>query len=320
MSERRFIAAALWVLLSAASPAAAQAAPTKTPPVLLALQDRVQSVVAVAVPATVGIEVGRARGSGAIVSADGLILTAAHVFEEPGRPARVILHDGRVLRGITLGKQDRADYGMLRILGDRTDWPHVAIGDSDAIERGQLCLATGHPGGVLEERPPVVRLGLVTGTRGPFLRTSCVINSGDSGGPLFDLTGKLIGIHSRIRTRETQNYHVPVSRAVRNWERLVAGERWDDGEGEYPAGPWLGVRVRSAEGRVEIERIEQGGPASGSALRVGDVLHAFDGAPIADVDALLEQIRGRSPNESVTLRVLRDGKELDVKIVLGVKP
>jgi serine protease Do len=221
---------------SSPSPPAALAAPApsgtdphtpKSLEELKALEERVKRVVAKVIPATVGVQVGSARGSGVIVSPDGLVMTAGHVVGKPNLPATFFFADGRTAKGTTLGVYETADAGLMKIT-EGSPWPAVEQGSSTTLEVGSWCVATGHPLGYQPGRPPVVRVGRVLRVRSGSIQSDCPLVAGDSGGPLFDLDGKLIGIHSRIGGAIEQNLHVPVDIFKEHWQRLLKGDAWED--------------------------------------------------------------------------------------------
>src|SRR5262249_45555918 len=160
-------------------------------------------------PAVVGIRLGQHQGSGIIVTKDGFVLTAGHVSGEPGKTATVIFPDGKELKAKTLGKNGGIDSGMMKIATEG-EYPFVEMGKSDPIKKGDWVLAIGHPGGFRTNRTPVVRVGRVLQATSLFLRSDCTLVGGDSGGPLFDMRGQVVGIHSRIGDGSiTANIHVP---------------------------------------------------------------------------------------------------------------
>jgi hypothetical protein len=192
---------------------------------LRAIEKQVQAVVAKVMPAVVGVRIGPGQGSGVIISADGYVLTAGHVSGKPGRELHVVLQDGRSFKAKALGRNGSIDSGLLKIT-DKGTWPHVEMGKSDDVQRGQWVIAIGHPGGFRKNRPPVVRLGRVLQAGRMFLRTDCSLVGGDSGGPLFDMSGRVIGIHSRIGGTMTTNIDVPIDTYRLTWDRLARGESW----------------------------------------------------------------------------------------------
>lgn len=224
---------------------------------LLTLQQAVAKVAADVLPATVGIELQpgrsheRAMGSGVVISADGLILTAAHVISEPDRQVIVRFPDGRTARAVSLGLHTRADGGMVKIV-EEGPWPFVPVIDkSNAPDVGQWCVATGHPRGFQKDRSPPVRLGRVVDISDNVLRTDCTITGGDSGGPLFDMQGRVIGIHSRITQSFTENYHVPALAFREAWDVMKAG-------GLYPKPvPSKFLAILDANGDGQLSRSEQ---------------------------------------------------------------
>lgn len=194
---------------------------------LLAIQRKVEAIAGRALPATVGVRVGTSQGSGVIISPDGYVLTAGHVLGRPGQAANVILTDGRVLPAKTLGVYTTADAGLLKIDGEGP-WPALERGHSRDIPAGTWCVAVGHPLGYQEGRPPVVRLGRVLRIQDNQIQTDCPLVAGDSGGPLLDLEGQVIGVNSRIGGSTDMNYHIPVDVFAGCWTRLARGDAWED--------------------------------------------------------------------------------------------
>ena len=192
---------------------------------LLAIQNAAMEVAEKVRPATVGLMLRNAMGSGVIISEDGYILTAAHVVGRPGREVDVLLPDGTKTTAISLGLHTSADGALCKIKETGKKWPFVPfIEKRQAPKIGDWCIAMGHPGGFDEERGPPVRVGRIIDSKSTVLRTDCPITSGDSGGPLLDMQGRVIGIHSRITQSLTENYHVPATAYRDAWDRLVEGE------------------------------------------------------------------------------------------------
>jgi serine protease Do len=300
--------------LRAADTPAAVLEPPQTLDDLRALQKQVRAVIDRVSPATVAVRVGPAIGSGVIVSADGYVLTAAHVCGQPDRDVTLLLSDGRQVQGKTLGVNQGADSALIKI-EDEGKWPFVPLGRSADLKKGQWCIATGHPGGPRKGRGPVVRLGRVLTVGKRFVRTDCTLISGDSGGPLFDLDGKVIGIHSHIGTPLTANMHVVVDTYRDTWDRLVRGESW--GGGARPGGPYLGVRLDGEAPQCTIRAVEADSPAERAGLQPGDVVLRFDRDRVADADDLVARTARKKPGDEVTVEVLRDAEILKLKIVIG---
>lgn len=290
---------------------------------LRAMQEQMQTVAARVIPATVAIQVGRAQGSGVIISADGYVLTAAHVIGDPNRRAIVILHDGRRVPGRTMGVYRTLDAGLLKLTGAPSDygydeWPHVEQGESADLKPGQWCLATGHPGGYETSPMPVLRSGRILSIDGNVsINTDCTLVGGDSGGPLFDLSGKLIGIHSRIGSSLTLNLHVPIGAFRESWERLEAGEAW----GHLPgtAQPYLGVQGVVDSDVAKIANVFDNTPAAEAGIRVGDIIVRFAGSRVTSFRSLQELVASQTPGKKVTVELLRDGTRLTLEVTLGAR-
>ena len=200
---------------------------------LKVFQKHVRAVVDKVIPCTVCLQVGGASGSGVIVSSDGLILTAGHVSGEPGKKIAVLLYGrSKPVEGITLGFNPGVDSGMVKIT-EKGEYPYTELAPSSDLKQGTWVICTGHPGGIKKDRPPVVRVGKIgnprfnpPGERGTFIQSDCTLVGGDSGGPLFDMEGRVIGIHSRIGDNPrvgspiAQNMHVPSDRYTEEWDAL----------------------------------------------------------------------------------------------------
>ena len=214
---------------------------------LRALELRVEKMLDKAKAATVGVRMGAAQGSGVIVSEDGYVLTAGHVSAKPGVECTLVMPDGKVLKGKTLGRNGSIDSGMIKIVAEGK-YPFAEMGKSGPLKKGQWVVAIGHPGGFRANRTPVVRVGRILYADPSLIRTDCTLVGGDSGGPLFDLDGKVIGIHSRIGGNSiTENVHVPIDTYRQTWERLVASQNWGGQIGQQ-------TLVKSAGGKVVFEK------------------------------------------------------------------
>ena len=286
---------------------------------LQVMQQHIQGLAEKALEVTVAIAVGRTQGSGVIISADGYVLTAAHVAGRPNRRVAVIFPNGRVAQGYTLGAFRSADAGLIK-LGSRDDeedtqanWPFVEMGDSRKMKLGQWCLATGHPGGFQPDRKPVVRVGRLVHKYKDVLTTDCTLISGDSGGPLFNLEGKVVGIHSRIGHELRHNVHVPVHLYQDNWDRLLKSEIW----GEMPASPYIGVRGRNDIPRTQVSGLVKNGPAEQAGIQVGDVIAKFGDDEVGDFDSLIALVGFRRPGEKVEVTLMRRKKPVVVTVTVG---
>lgn len=282
---------------------------------LKAMEAHVQELSEKVIPSTVGLQIGGAQGSGVIINADGYILTAAHVSGKPGRNVTIILHDGRRIKGKTLGANTAIDSGLIKITTKGT-WPFVEMGESNSLKKGQWCLVTGHPGGYQKGRQPPVRLGRVLQSSSVGVMTDCLLVGGDSGGPLFDMQGKVIGINSRIGGTLTSNIHVPVSTFHDTWDRLAGSEYWGATQsGKNQA--YLGITVESQGEQLVIETVSPGSPAEEAGLKSGDVILRCDETKIESLQTLLPLVRDSKPGKQLTFHVLRGEEKLEIQVTLG---
>ncbi|WP_437228407.1 S1C family serine protease [Planctomicrobium sp. SH661] len=282
---------------------------------LKAIQTHVVQLVPQLTECTVNLRIGRAQGSGVIVSADGLILSAAHVTGPPGKPVLIVTSDGKEYEGRTLGRNTTLDGSMVRIESSRKDWPHRRLSE-ESIRPGDWCLTLGHPGGYQRDRGLVLRLGRVIEENDWLIQTDCELVGGDSGGPLFNMRGDVIGINTRIGESTKYNFHVPQSAFSRDWSRMLAGEDFKSHSGAY-----LGIGGRpadSGEGLL-IQVVEPGTPAERDGLKQGDVLLSFQNVPVADIDQLIGLVGEEPPGRSVSIRISRNGEEKELSVRLGMR-
>lgn len=180
------------------------------------------------VECTVAVLLNGGSGSGVIVSADGLVITAAHVTSEPNQELTVLLSDGRELPALSLGVDHETDGALLKITAPGP-FPFRPYISEKNYEVGDWVIATGHPGGPVVGRPSPVRIGRISkaGTKSGFsdaITTNAMVISGDSGGPLYNLEGEVIGINSNISGSWRINKHVPLPSIVARWDALLASE------------------------------------------------------------------------------------------------
>jgi serine protease Do len=280
---------------------------------LRAMQEHLQQISNTLIPCTVGVRVGQAQGSGVIISEDGYVLTAAHVNMRPNIDVTFILHDGRTVKGKTLGLNRSIDAGLMKI-HDEGKYPYVEMGNSKGVKEGQWCVATGHPGGYERGRQPVVRFGRVLRNQDSVITSDCTLVGGDSGGPLFDMEGRVIGINSRIAGPLNVNMHVPVDTYRETWERLVSAEAWGSMPGNTP---FLGVQGEADAKDARIGRVYPDTPAEKAGIQVGDVILEFDGKPIDEFATLSKLVGDRSPGDKVKIRLRRGEETIDVTVTIG---
>jgi serine protease Do len=280
---------------------------------LRAMQQRVYQLADQLTRCTVGVQVGAAQGSGVIISKDGYVLTAAHVAGTPNKDVLFLFPDGRTMTGKTLGLDRSMDAGLMKIKNAK-DLPFAEMGVSDRLKVGQWCLAMGHPGGYQADRKPVLRLGRIVFLDNVAVTTDCTLVGGDSGGPLFNMEGKVIGINSRISSPLTANMHVPVDTFKTSWQRLVKADAW----GHYPGQePFIGIRGEANVKEAKVAHIFPESPAEKAGLKVGDVILALNGGNLPDFAALSAAIRDHQPGDTIELHVQRGEDTLDLKLKIG---
>lgn len=279
------------------------------------LESRLQELAASLRPATVGLRAGGSAGSGVVISPDGYVLTAAHVSGRAGREFVVLFHDGTRARAKSLGANFGIDAGLLKLEGEGP-WPHAEMARDVALKRGQWCIALGHPGGFQPDRPAPLRLGRVLADRRMGVETDCMLINGDSGGPLFDLEGRVIGIHSRIGSSFMANAHVPIKAFSDGWQRMVQGEVWGRGAPQV-GGPFIGVRSQRFANRAVIRAVQPGSPADEAGIKADDVVLEFAGKEVGSFTDLARAVRSTKPGDEVKVVVERGEERLTLDLMVG---
>jgi serine protease Do len=266
------------------------------------------------------------QGSGFIVSADGVILTNAHVVQG-ATEVTVKLTDRREFRAKVLGSDPATDVAVLRI--EAKDLPVVKIGDVAQTRVGEWVVAIGSPFGFENS----VSAGIVS-AKGrslpgdayvPFIQTDVAVNPGNSGGPLFNLSGEVIGINSQIYSRsggyQGLSFAIPIDVALRVKDQIVATGRASHAR--------LGVSVQDVnqalaesfglkrtEGAL-VAAVQPGSAADGAGLQPGDVITMFDGKEIGAAGELSALVGQAAPGDKVKLQVLRKGDTREITAALG---
>ncbi len=280
------------------------------------LEQQTQRVAARAAPCTVSVQIGPAQGCGVIVTDSGYVLTAAHVAMRPGKSAVLTLADGRRVTATTRGMNRHVDAGMIKIDPGQNNgrpWPHATLGKSEDLYSGMWCIATGHPGGYDRERGMVTRVGRILDVREDSLDTDCALIGGDSGGPLFDLAGRLIAVHSRIGNDVADNLHVPVDHFGKWWDRMSLGESWGFLPGFKPV---LGVKGNGTE-KANVKVVYPGSPAADAGIETGDVVERFGDVAITDFESLKNAVSDTMPGERVKVWLRRESSLVQVVVEIG---
>ncbi len=264
-------------------------------------------------------------GSGFIIDKDGYIITNNHVVEGADE-IKVKLADGREFKAKVIGRDPKTDLALIKITTLFKNLPVLPLGDSDKIRVGDWVLAIGNPFG-LEH---TVTQGIISATgrvigSGPydnFLQTDAPINPGNSGGPLINLKGEVIGINSAIiASGQGIGFAIPSNMAKNVVSQLKE-------KGKVVRG-WIGVSVQSVTSEMAqsfglkepkgalVGDVVSGSPAEKAGIRRGDVIIAFDGKDIKQMSDLPRMVAETPVGKTVDIKVIRDGKEVDLKITVA---
>ena len=269
--------------------------------------------------ATICIDLGEGAGSGVIISKEGLILSAAHVTGGIGKELTVILPDGKRVKAESLGLVADTDCAMAKITQEG-EYPFVEVEKTKSLKLGDWVYSLGHSGGFDKARGAVVRIGRIVRMADSTLQSDCTLIGGDSGGPLFDLEGRLIGIHSRVGQRLPENMHVPMREFLRHWDELLAGEFI--GEGPFAKLPkkgegFLGVGTEDTDDGLRVKKVGRESPAEEAEIKKGDLLLEMNGEKLENKEGFQAQLAEMAPGDKVKLSIKRDGKELEIELKLG---
>jgi len=270
----------------------------------------------------------RGLGSGFILDTQGYILTNNHVVEGADS-IKVELSDGREFDAEVIGTDPPTDLALVRVESEGQDLHAVALGDSDGVDVGDFVLAIGNPFGL----PQTVSSGIVS-AKGranvgivdyeDFIQTDAAVNPGNSGGPLIDLRGRVVGINTAIASRSGGNngiaFAIPINMAMD-----IAGQLRDQGR---VARGQLGVVVSDLEPQmarsfgwdgdgVLIQDVADDSAASEAGLQSGDIITRLGGESVSDMATFRAEIAGTPPGGTVRLRVWREGMERDLEAALG---
>jgi serine protease Do len=267
----------------------------------------------------------QALGSGFVISADGFIVTNNHVIDGADE-IEIEFFDKTRLKATLVGRDPKTDIALLKVESD-AELPFVSFGDSDTMRVGDWVMAMGNPLG----QGFSVSAGIVSargrelsGSYDDFLQTDAAINKGNSGGPLFNMDGEVVGVNTAILSPTGGSIGIGFSMASNVVTKVVAQLKEF---GETRRG-WLGVRIQDvttdvaeamnlsvAQGALITDVPE--GPAKDAGLLAGDVITTFNGKTITDVRDLTRTVADSPIGEAVPVVVLREGNEMTIDVTLG---
>lgn len=268
--------------------------------------------------------VPRGVGSGFFISADGHLLTNHHVISD-ATEIFVTLTDGREFKATVVGSDQRTDVALLKI--DAKDMTTLPIGDPKTLKKGQWVLAIGSPFGLESTVTSgiISALGRETGDYLPFIQTDVAVNPGNSGGPLLDLKGDVVGINAQIVSRSGGfmgiSLAIPIDEAMRVVDQLKASGRVTRGRigvqiGEVTKEVAQAIGLPKAEGAM-VSGVEPDAPADKAGILPGDVILKFDGKPINRMSDLPRLVGQTKPGETVPVEVWRKGKPVKLKVTVA---
>lgn len=269
----------------------------------------------------------RGAGTGFIIDADGFILTNHHVIDGADR-ILVRLSDDRQLRAEAIGADPDTDIALIKIDAPRA-FPFAPLGDSDSLRVGEWVLAIGNP--LAYEHTVTVGVVSFIGRKlfdsslDRYIQTDAAINFGNSGGPLINARGEVIGINAAISSRASNiGFAVPINQARAILPQLRAKGRVSRG--------YIGVTLRDVDPDLQrslrlstavgalVQDVTPGSPAARAGLRTYDLIVGVDGRPIPGNEALIQTIAAREPGALASLQVLRDGRAMSVTLKLVERP
>nr|WP_245902496.1 Do family serine endopeptidase [Pararhodobacter marinus] len=269
----------------------------------------------------------QALGSGFVISADGFIVTNNHVIEGADE-IEVEFFDGTRLDAELVGTDSATDIALLKVEGDR-ELPFVPFGDSEAARVGDWVLAVGNPlgqgfsvsAGIISARGRALQ-----GNYDDFIQTDAAINRGNSGGPLFNMSGEVIGVNTAILSPNGGSIGIGFAMSSHVVERVIYQLRE---YGETRRG-WLGVRIQdvtadvadalglpAVEGALVTEVMD--GPSRAAGVESGDVILSFDGGEVADTRDLVRRVADAGVGREVDVVVFRDGEQQTLQVTLGLR-
>jgi Do/DeqQ family serine protease len=278
-------------------------------------------------------QVQRSLGSGVIVDPSGLVVTNFHVIENADQ-VKISLSDKREFEAEIVLKDQRSDLAVLRLKDSRERFPSIDLGDSDALQVGDVVLALGNPFGVGQ----TVTHGIVSAVARTqvgitdyqfFIQTDAAINPGNSGGALVDLGGRLVGINTAIFTRSGGSQGIGFAIPVNMVRAVIASAQ---GGSAVVRRPWLGAKLQAVTPEIAesmslkrpvgalVSSVAPKGPAARAGLRTGDLVMSVDGQAVDDANAFDYRFATKPLGGHAQVGVMRGGREMKVAVALETAP
>ena len=266
---------------------------------------------------------GQAQGSGFEIDSSGNIATNAHVVEG-SQELHVTTQDRHTYTATLVGSDPTTDVAVIHIDAAASSLHPLTFADSSGVQVGDDVVAIGDPFGLTNTVTSGIVSALgrtITSPNGrPIdnaIQTDAAINHGNSGGPLLNASGQVIGITSQIESGTSSSGSVGVGFAVpSNTVKQVVSEILKNGSAVHP---YLGVYLQPANGGAAIARVVAGSPADRAGLEVGDVITAIDGHSVSSPTALIARITKLSPGDTVTIAITRDGTHQTLRVTIGTE-
>jgi serine protease Do len=272
-------------------------------------------------------EIPRGQGSGFLISSDGYVMTNHHVVDSADE-ITVTLPDKREFKAHLVGSDQRSDVALVKI--DGTGLPSSKIGDPSKLKVGEWVIAIGSPFGLQN----TVTAGIVsalareTGELLPFIQTDAAVNPGNSGGPLLNMRGEVIGINSQIFTTSGAyagiSFAIPIDEAMRISDQLRTQGKVVRGRigvliGEVSREVAEAIGLPRAAGAL-VSSVEGDGPADKAGVKPGDVIIKYSGRPVESSSDLRRMVAWTKPGSKVSVSVWRNGAARDLQITVGEMP
>jgi putative serine protease PepD len=281
----------------------------------------VASIYAAARDSVVSVKTQEGSGTGFVVGAGGKVVTNAHVVGTATR-VQVQFADNETADATVTGVDRSSDLALLKVDTNRTLKP-LQLADSSTVKTGQLAVAIGSPLGL----PQTATAGIVSATgrhiQAPdgfqidsVIQTDAPINPGNSGGPLLDANGHVIGVNSQIASQSGGNEGIGFAVPSNTVRDVIP--RLEKGENIKRA--YLGISTTDSSSGVSVAAVSAGGPAASAGIQVGDVIVSVGGKAVSSPDDVAAAIQDRSPGESVSLEIQRNGAKQTVQAKLAERP